>query len=70
MKPGTANLKVISEMAQPKTYTEILRFTSMTVFFWWFIKGHSKIAKSLYDLLEGDTSKLKNEELEPLKTSK
>ena len=64
MRPGTANLKAIAEMAPPKTYTEIRRFTSMTGFFWWFIKGYSKIAKPLNDLLEGEASKLKNEELE------
>ena len=33
MKPGTANLKAIAEMALPKTYTEIRHFTSMTGFF-------------------------------------
>ena len=33
MKPGMANLKTIAEMAPPKTYTEILRFTGMTGFF-------------------------------------
>ena len=33
MKPGTANLKAIVEMAPPKTYTEIRRFTGMTGFF-------------------------------------
>ena len=64
MRPGTANLKAIAEMAPPKTYTEIRRFTSMTGFFRWFIKGYSKIAKPLNDLLEGEASKLKNEELE------
>ena len=64
MKPGTANLKAIAEMAPLKTYTEIWRFTSMTGFFWQFIKGYSKIAKPLNDLLEGEASKLKNEELE------
>ena len=36
----------------------------MTGFFWRFIKGYSKIAKPLNDLLEGEASKLKNEELE------
>ena len=33
MKPGMANLKAIAEMALPKTYTEIRRFTGMTAFF-------------------------------------
>ena len=64
MRPGTANLKGIAEMAPPKTYTEIQYFTGMTGFFWWFIKGYSKIAKPLNDLLEDEASKLKNEELE------
>ena len=64
MKPGTANLKAIAEMAPPKTYTKIRRFTGMTGFFWRFIKGYSKIAKPLNDLLEGEASKLKSEELE------
>ena len=57
MKPGTANLKVIVEMAPPKTYTKIWRFTGMTGFFWQFIKGYSKIAKPLNNLLEGDIAK-------------
>ena len=64
MKPGTANLKAIVEMAPLKTYTEIWHFTGMTGFFRRFIKGYSKIAKPLNDLLEGETSKLKNEEVE------
>ena len=33
MKPGTANLKAIAEMAPPRTYTEIQHFTGMTGFF-------------------------------------
>ena len=64
MKPGTANLKAIVEMALLKTYTEIWRFTSMTGSFRWFIKGYSKIAKPLNDLLEGEASKLKAKEVE------
>ena len=64
MRPGTANLKAIVEMAPPKTYTEIWRFTGMTGFFRQFIKGYSKIAKPLNNLLQGEASKLKNEELE------
>ena len=64
MKPGTANLKVIAEMARPTTYTGVRRFTGMTGFFWWLIKGYAKIAKPLNNLLEGKASKLKNEELE------
>ena len=64
MKPGRANLKVIAEMAPPTTYTGVRRFTGMTGFFRYFIKGYAKIAKPLNDLLEGEASRLKNEELE------
>ena len=64
MKPGTTNLKAIAEMAPPKMYTKIRWFTGMTGFFWQFIKGYSKIAKPLNNLLEGEASKLKSEELE------
>ena len=64
MKPGMVNLKAIAEMAPPKMYTEIRRFTSMTGFFRQFIKGYSRVAKPLNDLLEGEASKLKNKELE------
>ena len=64
MKPGTANLKAIAKMAPPKTYTEIRQFTGITGFFQRFIKGYSKIVKPLNDLLEGEASKLKVEELE------
>ena len=64
MRPGTANLKAIAEMAPPKTYTQIRCFTGMTGFFRRFIKEYSKIAKPLNDLLKGEASKLKNEELE------
>ena len=64
MKQGTANLKAIAEMALPRTYTEIRRFTGMTGFFRRFIKGYSKIAKPLNDLLEVEASKLKAEEVE------
>ena len=64
MKPGMANLKAIVEMALPRTYTEIWHFTGMTGFFRRFIKGYSKIAKPLNNLLEGEASKLKAEEVE------
>ena len=64
MKPDTANLEAIAEMALPKTYTEIRHFTGMTGFFWRFIKGYSKIAKPLNDILEGEASKLKAEEVD------
>ena len=64
MKPGMANLNAIAEMAPLTTYTGVRRFTGMTGFFWHFIKGYAKIAKPLNNLLEGEASKLKNEELE------
>ena len=64
MKLGMVNLKAIVEMAPPRTYTKIRCFTSMMGFFRWFIKGYSKIAKPLNDLLEGEASKLKAEEVE------
>ena len=64
MKPGMVNLKAIAEMALPKMYTEIRCFTGMTGFFRPFIKGYSKIAKPLNDLLEGEASKLKTEKVE------
>ena len=71
MKLGTANLKAIAEMAPPKMYTEIRCFTGMTGFSRHFIKVYSKIAKPLNDLLEGEASKLKTEEVElPLDTLK
>ena len=64
MKPGTVNLKVIAEMAPPQMSTEIRWFTGMTGFFRRFIKGYSKMAKPLNDLLEGEASKLKSKELD------
>ena len=64
MKLGTANLKVIAEMAPPMTYTGVRHFTRMTGFFRHFIKGYAKIAKPLNNLLEGEASRLKSEELE------
>ena len=64
MKLGMANLKAIAEMAPPRTYTEIQRFTCMMGFFRRFIKGYSKIAKPLNNLLEGEASKLKAKEVD------
>ena len=63
MKPGTANLKAIVEMALPMTYIGVRCFTGMTGFFQRFIKGYAKIAKPLNNLLEGEASRLKSEEL-------
>ena len=64
MKPSMANLKAITEMAPPMTYTGVRCFTGMTGFLRHFIKGYAKIAKPLNDLLEGEASRLKSEELE------
>ena len=64
MKPSTANLKAIAEMAPPMMYTRVRHFTGMTGFFQRFIKGYTKIAKPLNGLLEGEASRLKSEELE------
>ena len=64
MKPGTANLKANAEIALPMTYTGVRCLTGMMGFFQHFIKGYNKIAKPLNDLLEGEASKLKSEELE------
>ena len=62
MKPSMANLKAIAEMAPPMMYTEVRCFTGMMGFFRHFIKGYTKIAKLLNDLLAGEASKLKSEE--------
>ena len=64
MKPGMANLKAIAKMTPPTTYIGVRRFTGMTGFFRHFIKGYAKIAKPLNDILEGEASRLKSEELE------
>ena len=63
MKPSMANLKAIVEIAPPLTYTEVRRFTGMTGFFQCFIKGYAKNVKPWNDLLKGEASKLKNEDL-------
>ena len=61
MKPGTENLRAITKMAPPTTYTGIQEYIRMTGFFRRFIKGYTKIAKPLNDLLSGEASKLKSE---------
>ena len=59
MKPGDDGLKGIAEMAPPTNYNEIQRFLGATGFFQRFIKNYAQIARPLYDLLEGETSKSK-----------
>ena len=51
MKPGTLNLKEITEVALPANYTEVWRFLGMTGFFQRFIKNYACIAKPLNDIL-------------------
>ena len=60
MKPGTLNLKGITEMAPPANYTEVRCFLGMTRFFRRFIKNYARIAKPLNDILEGEASKMKS----------
>ena len=64
--PGTENLKGIAAMAPPSTYTEIRKFLGATGWFRKFIKGYSRIAKPLNDLIAEDGSKMKNQ---PVKLS-
>ena len=59
MSPSQDNLRGIAEMAPPTTYTGVREFTGATGFYHRFIKGYSKIAKPLNDLLSGETSHLK-----------
>ena len=53
-------------MAPPSTYTEIRKFLGATCWFRKFIKGYSRIAKPLNDLIVEDGSKMKNQ---PVKLS-
>ena len=61
MKPGTLNLKGITEIAPPANYTEVRRFLGMTGFFRRFIKNYARITKPLNDILEREASKMKSE---------
>ena len=61
MKPGTLNLKGITEKGSPANYTEVQHFLGMTGFFRRFIKNYTCIAKPLNDILEGEASKMKPE---------
>ena len=60
MEPGTEGLKGITKIAPPATYTQVRKFLCATGYFCRFIKGYTKIAKPLNDLLQGENSKLKS----------
>ena len=60
MEPGTDGLKGITEIAPPATYTQVRKFLGATGYFRRFIKGYTRIAKPLNDLLQGENSKLKS----------
>ena len=60
MEPGVEGVKVIVEMALPRTYTGIRQFLGAMGYFRRFIKGYANIAKALNDLLSGVNSKLKS----------
>ena len=63
MEPGTKGLKGIAEIAPPATYTQVRKFLGTTGYFRHFIKGYTRIAKPLNDLLQGENSKLKSQSL-------
>ena len=60
MEPDTDGLKGIAEIASPATYTQALKFLGATGYFQHFIKGYTRIAKPLNDLLQEENSKLKS----------
>ena len=60
MEPGTEGLKGITEIVPPTTYTQVHKFLGATGYFRHFIKGYTRIAKPLNDLLQGENSKLKS----------
>ena len=61
MKPGMDNVEGIAEMAPPKTVTGIHQFLGATGFYRRFIKGYTKIAQTINDLISDENSKLKNQ---------
>ena len=63
MEPGTEGLKGIAESAPPAKYTQVHKFLGATGYFRHFIKGYTRIAKLLNDLLQGENSKLKSQSL-------
>ena len=70
MKPGMDNVEGITEMAPPKTAMGISQFLGATGFYRRFIKGYTKIAQPLNDLISDENSKLKNQPVKrPLRHS-
>ena len=63
MELGTEGLKGIAEIMPPTTYTQVRKFLGTMGYFCHFIKGYTKIAKPLNDLLQGENSKLKSHSL-------
>ena len=63
MEPGTEGLKGITEITPPATYTQVPKFLGATGYFRCFIKGYTRIAKPLNDLLQGKNSKFKSQSL-------
>ena len=63
MEPGTEGLKGIAEIVPPAMYTQVRKFLGTMGYFRHFIKGYTKIAKPLNDLLQGENSKLKSQSL-------
>ena len=63
MEPGTEGLKGIAEIMPPAMYTQVRKFLGATGYFRRFIKGYTRIAKPLNDLLQGENSKLKSQSL-------
>ena len=61
MEPGTEGLKGITEIVPPATYTQVRKFLGATGYFRCFVKGYTRIAKPLNDLLQGENSKLKSQ---------
>ena len=61
MKPGMDNIEGIAEMVPPKTVTGICHFLGATSFYQRFIKGYTKIAQPLNDLISDENYKLKNQ---------
>ena len=63
MELGTESLKGIAEITPPATYTQVCKFLGAMGYFRCFIKGYTRIAKLLNDLLQGENSKLKSQSL-------
>ena len=63
MEPGTEGLKGIAKILPPATYTQVCKFLGATGYFRCFIKGYTRIAKPLNNLLQGENGKLKSQSL-------